>query len=785
MSDEMQRIEQHVEKLDSRFTGISGKAVAAGAAIGIAATAMVALGKAAFDMGAEFDDAFDSIAIKSGATGEALQQLQMDFEAVVQNVPTSFENAATAIGLLSARTGQTGEDLQKLAEQMLNLSRLTGTDVAENVRNVTRVFGDWGIATDDQSLAMDKLFKAAQMSGSSVSDLSQKIVQFGAPLRQLGIGFDEAVAMMAKFEKEGVNTETVMGTMRIALAKMAEVGLDPQDTFKRLIATIEGMEDPLEATQLAMEVFGKRGGADMAAAIREGRFAIDEYVESLETAGGAIKDAADKTDDAQQEMEKAWNALKVAAQPVVTTVFEAMNAIMVTLTPLIKEFAKDLANIAELFKEIGSGRVTPGEAMAGLLGGKQLPGRTGDPMAGITLPNYSARFPGDGGDAGGAGDDGSGAGGSSSPGTLSAAEIAALRKDTEAQKDLTRAQREAAQDAARARREQEREAARAAKEAERILQEQAKQAEREAEIEARRINTIRELGQRRSDAISEAAEARDLAIERAGERADEQIAEAERQFAKEKMLSDERKRLQDEITRGLDQVRERQSTAGRSTGDDRSIEDRDRRRAREDADLLTRRAQQSAQTAQAEAADLAKINAARFAGDSRAVTAAMLAAQERKKAIKDQSADEVAAIQLRRQREDEDFAISQARRAADLVTAKANAEEIKNATAEFNKPMEEFNQNLLKDNLDEKILGYIRAKEAAIEAANAALANTENRADLQFQQGVDRANQGGMTQTQILNLYNTNNGFQGEDAIEDLVDEVFDQWEGRLAHSGG
>ena len=51
------------------------------------------------------------------------------------------------------------------------------------------------------------------------------IVQFGAPLRQMGFSMEAAAGLMGKFEAEGVNTETVMSTLRIAIGKMAAQGL--------------------------------------------------------------------------------------------------------------------------------------------------------------------------------------------------------------------------------------------------------------------------------------------------------------------------------------------------------------------------------------------------------------------------------------------------------------------------------------------------------------------------------------------------------------------------------
>lgn len=788
---ELNAFHRGIEQVDQGFGRIPASAAAAGLAITGVLAGMVALTKAAYDLGASFDDAMDTIVIKTGASGASLEQLQQDFEAVFASVPDSAEKVASALGSLSTRTGQTGEGLQQLTEQMLTLSRITKTDADANVRATTRAFGDWGIATEDQGLALDKLFVAAQRAGTTTEQLAQTITQAGAPLRALGLSFDEAAAMAAKFEREGVNTETVLAAMRQSVARLAEAGLDPAQTFQRLVTTIREMEDPIEATALSMEVFGKKGGTDMAAAIREGRFALDEYLGAIEGAGGAIKDAADKTDDAQKQMQTAWKELQTAAAPVVTTVFEAANAAMTAAIPLMQRFATNLRTVAEAFKAMKEGRVTWNEVAAAALGVETRPESVG---AGDIRGSY--RPPG-------MAEAGLTMGGPESapspaeppppaPG-LSAEEIAALRKDTEAQQAASRAARdearEAAREAAQAQREQaaaqrdaQREQAAAVREAERLLEEQRRQAEREAEAEARRTNQIRELGQRRAAAIDEAEQVAHDAKERAKERAIEQEADLLAQIERDRSLADERKRLQDDINAQVEAAREAQAGQRQSVSDARSEEDIARRRLREDQDLLDRRAGSARGNADAERREQEAIRAAQFGGDSRAVTAAMLAAERARNARRDQLADEEESLQRRRARETEDITLARRRRQEDVDAQKRNAAELKQVIEEASKPLEDFNKRILEDNLDKKILDFYKARDALISAADQRLTDTRSRADTQFDEGVRRANEQGLSQTVILNNYNS--GLQGPDAVEEMIDDLLEEAARRLAHTG-
>lgn len=314
------------------------------AAVGFAAVSTAALGAGVglFKLGQSFDDAFDTIAIGTGATGDVLEGLKDTFKDTFTSVPTDMGKAAQAIADLNTRTGATGEFLQGMSMRMLEMTRLTGGDLSRNIEGVTRLMGDWGINVEDSLPAMDKLFVAAQATGIGIDKLSQQMVQFGAPLRQMGFDFDTSAALLAKFEKEGVNAELVMGSMRVALGKMARDGIDAEQGLRETMAAIRDAGSASEANALALELFGARAGPDMAAAIREGRFAVDDLIAAMGDSGGAIQNTAAATADFGEKWTLFKNQALVALEPVATKVLELSTEVMSTLltegVPRMRQF---------------------------------------------------------------------------------------------------------------------------------------------------------------------------------------------------------------------------------------------------------------------------------------------------------------------------------------------------------------------------------------------------------------------------------------------------------------
>lgn len=303
-------------------------------------------------LGMDFDDAIDKIRTGTGATGDALEDLKDDFKAVYSSVPSGMADVSTAIADLNTRTGLAGKPLQELSSQMLNLSRITGEELTGVIANSSRLFGDWSVAAEDNAGTMDYLFKVSQNTGVGFNDLNAKLVQFGAPLRQMGFDLETSAAMLGKFEKEGVNTELVLGGLRIALGKMAKAGItDTKAALEEVTRRIKDAGSTGEANAIALELFGARIGPDMAAAIREGRFELAELVTTLQGSSETINGAAFETMDFAEQLVMMKNKAAVALEPLGSSLMQAINAAM----PAIEELVGKLTGLVNWFTNLDLG----------------------------------------------------------------------------------------------------------------------------------------------------------------------------------------------------------------------------------------------------------------------------------------------------------------------------------------------------------------------------------------------------------------------------------------------
>ena len=296
--------------------------------------AMVAIPLAAvvagiFASGKGFEEATATIRVGTGATGIALDELLASFRAVNGQVPEAGKVVSGALADLNTLTGQTGTGLEALTKASIDLARITKEDLSTGIKSNARLFGDWGVASEKQVTTLDYLFKTSQTFGIGVTDLSNRLVQFGAPLRQAGFDLESAAVMFGKFEREGVNTELVIGSLRIALGKFAREGVkDVPAELEKVITGIKNAGTAGEANALALETFGARAGSDMAATIREGRLELDDWLGVVKNSPETIAQAADAAKTFDQKLAQLTKSARSITAPLGVDLINALSGLI-------------------------------------------------------------------------------------------------------------------------------------------------------------------------------------------------------------------------------------------------------------------------------------------------------------------------------------------------------------------------------------------------------------------------------------------------------------------------
>lgn len=325
--------------------GLSSFTVALGNLAANVITAVVSqlgeLAEAALGAFEDFDAGRDALIKATGAAGDAADEMTEAYSKVAKSVSGDMETIGAAVGEVNTRFGFTGDKLSEVSEDFMRFAEITGMDAVSAVQGVSRALESAGMDMEQYPQLLDKIAAASQASGISADKLTDSLTTYGAQMRAIGYDTDDTIAMLAQFEKAGVNTETALTGLRKANAEWAKDGKDARQELAALIEEIQNTPDSTEAAGKAVGAFGTKAGAELADAIRSGRFEFDAFTETVAASGGTVE----KT---YEETQSGIDRIRLAAQGLSVTFGEAAGKI-------VDEFAPGIENIISLFTDILSG----------------------------------------------------------------------------------------------------------------------------------------------------------------------------------------------------------------------------------------------------------------------------------------------------------------------------------------------------------------------------------------------------------------------------------------------
>lgn len=341
-----------VESATGALEKINLKALAVTGAIGAAAVAtgkaVVGAGKALYKLGEEFDSAEDKIRIGTGATGESLDALMDTAKDVFSSIPTTMEDASSAVSDYNTRLGVTGDTLGELSKQALSVSDMLGEDLSTVIEESSRAMQNWNVQEEDMSSAMDYMFKISQSTGVSFTTLSGEMQTYGAQMQELGYSFEEASALLGQLEKDGYDASSVMTALKTASKNAANDGFDSiNDGMATYIEQIQNATSDTEAYSIATKLFGSKSAATMIQAIKKGTLTVDKMTASMKESDETILKAAQDTYDFGEYTTMMKSKVQVALEPLASTIFDELAKIMPKLMDALDQIIPVISQTVE------------------------------------------------------------------------------------------------------------------------------------------------------------------------------------------------------------------------------------------------------------------------------------------------------------------------------------------------------------------------------------------------------------------------------------------------------
>lgn len=353
-----------LQALSAQFKQVGEKMEQVGKGLTKNVTApIVAVGAASIKAFNEVQAGLNIVANKTGATGAELDAMQTSARNLAKELPTSFEDAGTAVGELNTRFGVTGDKLEELGGQYLKFAKVNGVDLNESIDETQKALAAFGKGAEEAPGLLDTLTRASQLTGASVDTLTSGLIQNAAAFQELGFDINQSALIMAQMEKSGANSETVMQGLRKALKNAAAEGKPLDVALSELQDTIQNGSGSMDGLTAAYDLFGKSGD-QIYAAVKNGTLDFKALGAAAVETGGTLDSVFEETLTPAERFQTTLNSVKDAGyqigstlmtilEPALNIVAEKMQAISDWWSKLSPETQQMIVKIALVAAAIG------------------------------------------------------------------------------------------------------------------------------------------------------------------------------------------------------------------------------------------------------------------------------------------------------------------------------------------------------------------------------------------------------------------------------------------------
>ena len=319
---------------------------------------------------AGFDDRMRLVQAVTNSTGEAFESLTKTAQRLGRETSFTAQQVADAMIALG-RMGFDRTEIEASISSVLNLSRATGTELAESADIAANSMRIFGLEASKMSQVSDILTATANGSAQTLTDLFEGLKMAGPQAAAADESLDELCAALGVMANMGVKGSLAGTALRKAYVQFAdvkvqktlrEVGVEATDANGNLRKMAEVMRDIAVATKklptadrlaLMKDVFDVRGmmsGMSLTKDIGE----LDEFLAKLKDVSGQA-DATAKAMDAgiggsfrlfQSAVEGAMNATGEALNSTIKPMVERITAVINSFTKWIEANKGLVASIA-------------------------------------------------------------------------------------------------------------------------------------------------------------------------------------------------------------------------------------------------------------------------------------------------------------------------------------------------------------------------------------------------------------------------------------------------------
>ena len=269
----MAEAEKSADTMKTKMSGVGDylkTALTAGlAAAGIAVAAAI---KSGVDAAADLQEQMSKFQSSTGATAEEVAKINDLAKELYATNTDSMEDIVATSEAMMRQMGLTADEVGALQQSIMDFAKTTGQANTDVVASVDDISDAWGMTAEDTVAYLDVLKKSSETFGTDIAAVATALADCAPAANALGLSIDEVNGMMNLFADSGLDAGQAMTALSYAAKKV-----ESPEAFKEMLADIQGITNPTERAQAAVELFGAKAGVALAN-VFDGTAALDDYI---------------------------------------------------------------------------------------------------------------------------------------------------------------------------------------------------------------------------------------------------------------------------------------------------------------------------------------------------------------------------------------------------------------------------------------------------------------------------------------------------------------------------
>jgi TP901 family phage tail tape measure protein len=360
ISSSFDSFESKISSIASPLSDIADKIIKLDTAL-----AAMAVGGAAYAIGkfSEFEDKMLTVKGIMQASDSDYERLTELTKGLGETTRYTAEQAAEGLQYLAMSGMKTNDAIGALPET-LKLAQAANVSLGEAANIVVNIMAGYGKQVSELPSVNDTLVATFTNTNTNLTQLYDGFKMVGPLAKAMGVDIQDLSAVLGALANAGYQGEmggTALRNILVALAEptkdmskvMEKLGVDTSamgvelgsgqkameslgvkvkdangnmrplvDIIADLQKGIQNIHDPVDQAGILMEIFGKRGGPQMAALLTQGGDAIRALEEKIKSAGGITSSIADIM---ESRMGGAIRALKSAIEAAVINIGDELK----------------------------------------------------------------------------------------------------------------------------------------------------------------------------------------------------------------------------------------------------------------------------------------------------------------------------------------------------------------------------------------------------------------------------------------------------------------------------